>query len=81
VRDAQPSKKPLRECIAAMLARHEEAHPDMGDSIAVDGSDLPAYASEQQFVSSHGCERKLSEYSDPVASWGHRSAVWTRECG
>ena len=53
----------------------------MGESIAIDGSDLPAYANGQRFVSKNGRERALSEYSDPDASWGHRSAISTRKGG
>lgn len=53
----------------------------MGESIAIDGSDLPAYADGQRFVSKNGRERAMSEYSVPDASWGHRSAVSTRNGG
>jgi hypothetical protein len=53
----------------------------MGDNLAMDGSDMPAYANGQRFVSKGGRERDLDEYSDPDASWGHRSAVSTREGG
>ena len=74
--------KPLLDsCIAAVLDRLREANPGMGENIAIDGSDLPAYANGQRFVSKNGRERALSEYSDPDASWGHRSAVSTRKGG
>jgi hypothetical protein len=74
--------KPLLDaCISAVLDRLHEANPGMGESIAIDGSDLPAYANGQRFVSKNGRERALSEYSDPDASWGHRSAVSTRKGG
>ena len=74
--------KPLLDaCIAAVLDRLREANPGMGESIAIDGSDLPAYANGQRFVSKNGRERAMSEYSDPDASWGHRSAVSTRKGG
>ena len=74
--------KPLVDsCIAAVLDRLREANPGMGESIAIDGSDLPAYANGQRFVSKNGRERAMSEYSDPDASWGHRSAVSTRKGG
>ncbi len=42
---------------------------------------MPAYANSQRFVSKGGRERALDEYSDPAASWGHRSAVSTRKGG
>nr|MBA2637343.1 hypothetical protein [Solirubrobacterales bacterium] len=51
----------------------------MGENIAIDGSDLPAYANGQRYVSKNGPVRE--RYSDPDASWGHRSAVSTRKGG
>jgi hypothetical protein len=51
----------------------------MGRDVAIDGSDLPAYANGQRYLSKNGPERKT--YSDPDASWGHRSAVSTRKGG
>jgi len=47
--------------------------------IAIDASDLPAYANGQRFVSKGGPERE--RFSDPDASWGHRSAISTRKGG
>ena len=41
--------------------------------------DLPAYANGQRYLSKNGPERE--RYSDPDASWGHRSAVSTRKGG
>ena len=40
---------------------------------------MPAYANGQRFVSKNGPERE--RFSDPDASWGHRSAVSTRKGG
>jgi hypothetical protein len=71
----------IEQCIAQVLARLRSAHPGMGENIAIDASDLPAYANGQRFVSNGGRERAASEYSDPDASWGHRSAVSTRKGG
>jgi hypothetical protein len=51
----------------------------MGTDVAIDGSDLPAYANGQRYVSKGGRERE--RFSDPDASWGHRSAVSTRSGG
>jgi hypothetical protein len=51
----------------------------MGELLAVDASDLPAFANGQRYLSKNGPERK--RYSDPDASWGHRSAVSTRKGG
>jgi hypothetical protein len=43
------------------------------------GSDLPAYANGQRFLSKNGPQRE--RYSDPDASWGHRSAISVRKGG
>jgi hypothetical protein len=71
----------LDACLDAVTAALHVAHPDMGTDVAIDGSDLPAYANGQRFVSKNGRERAASEYSDHDASWGHRSAVSTRKGG
>jgi hypothetical protein len=42
---------------------------------------MSAYANGQRFVSKGGRERSDDEFSDPDASWGHRSAVSTRKGG
>jgi hypothetical protein len=71
--------KPLLDsCITAVLDRLREANPGMGENIAIDGSDLPAYANGQRYVSKNGRERAASEYSDPDASWGHRSCLYAQ---
>lgn len=69
----------LAECIDAVMASLANEHPAMGEQVAIDGSDLPAYANGQRFLYNHGPERKV--YSDPDAAWGHRSAVSTRKGG
>ena len=69
----------LDECIASVLIALHDEHPEMGAAVAIDGSDLPAYANGQRYLYNHGPERKT--YSDPDASWGHRSAVSTRKGG
>lgn len=48
-------------------------------SLPLDASDLPAFANGQRYVSHGGRERE--RFSDPDASWGHRSAVSTRKGG
>jgi Transposase DDE domain len=47
--------------------------------VAIDASDMPALANGQRYVSQGGKERE--RFSDPDASWGHRSAVLTRKGG
>lgn len=69
----------LAGCLDALAASLREQHPDMGTEVAIDASDLPAWANGQRFLYNHGPERQA--YSDPDASWGHRSAVSTRKGG
>jgi hypothetical protein len=67
------------DCIGDVLGSLRLALPEMGTHIAIDGSDLPAYANGQRYVSKGG---KLRErFSDPDASWGHRSAISVRKGG
>ncbi len=51
----------------------------MGADVAIDASDMPAYANGQRYLYNGGPERQ--RYSDPDASWGHRSAISTRKGG
>jgi hypothetical protein len=71
----------LGTCIAAVIGQARDTIPDMGKDIAIDASDMPAYANGQRFKSKGGRERSDDEFSDPDASWGHRSAVSTRKGG
>ncbi|MDP8962054.1 MAG: transposase [Actinomycetota bacterium] len=72
-------KASLDACIAAVLASLHDEMPELGRDVAIDGSDLPAYANGQRFVYNHGPERK--RFSDPDASWGHRSSISVRKGG
>jgi Transposase DDE domain len=69
----------LDACIASVVEALKRANPLLGWDIAIDASDMPAYANGQRFVSKGGRERE--KFSDPDASWGHRSAVSTRKGG
>jgi hypothetical protein len=69
----------LGDCIEFVITALRVELPEMGATVAIDGSDLPAYANGQRFVSRGGAERK--RFSDPDASWGHRSAISTRKGG
>jgi hypothetical protein len=69
----------LQACLDAVLAGLRDATPGMGDVLAGDGSDLPAYANGQRRLTKNGPLRE--RYADPDASWGHRSAVGTRKGG
>jgi IS5 family transposase len=69
----------LSECIDRLAESLREQHADFGRDVAIDASDLPAFANGQRYVSKNGPERE--RFSDPDASWGHRSAVSTRKGG
>ncbi len=69
----------LADCLDRVTDGLHKLMPGMGEHVALDGSDLPAYANGQRYLSKNGPERK--RYSDPDASWGHRSAVSTRKGG
>jgi Transposase DDE domain/Transposase domain (DUF772) len=69
----------LAVCIEQVLESLHKANPEMGQTVAIDGSDLPAYANGQRYVSRGGALRK--KFSDPDASWGHRSSISTRSGG
>jgi hypothetical protein len=65
----------LSQCINDVLSSRRETLPNMGRDIAIDASDLPAYAN------GHKSEDGTANFSDPNASWGHRSAVSTHAKG
>lgn len=69
----------LDACIASVVEALKRANPLLGWDVAIDASDMPAYANGQRFKSKNGPERE--RYADPDASWGHRSAVSTRRGG
>jgi transposase, IS5 family len=69
----------LEECIASVIRALKKANPLLGWNVAIDASDMPAYANGQRFKYKGGPERE--SYSDPDASWGHRSAISTRKGG
>lgn len=72
--------KPLLvACLDRLTAALHEQIPDLGATVAIDASDLPAYANGQRYLYKGGPERK--RYADPDATWGHRSAVSTRAAG
>ncbi len=69
----------LERCIDSVVEGLKAKLPSYGTDLAIDASDMPAYANGQRFLSKGGKERE--RYSDPDASWGHRSAVSTRKGG
>ena len=70
----------LTECVDAVLARLAEAHPEMGQlrSPSTARTSLPTPTGNGS-CSTTARERKV--FSDPDASWGHRSAIATRKGG
>jgi len=72
-------EKMLTACIDAVLSSLRKAKPEMGQTMAIDGSDLPAYGNGQRYVKRGGELRK--KFADPDASWGHRSSISTRSGG
>jgi len=69
----------LADCLDRIAASLQDAIPGIGQEIAIDGTDLAAFANGQRTLWKDGPERK--RYSDSDASWGHRSAVSTRNSG
>jgi Transposase DDE domain len=69
----------LAACLDSIVSALHAELPEYGTDVAIDASDLPAYANGQRFLSKNGPERE--RFSDPDASWGHRSAVSTRKGG
>jgi transposase len=70
----------LTSCLEEVLAALHGIKPEMGHAVAIDGSDLPAYANGHKHVGNkNGPLRK--KFSDPDAGWGHRSAISTRKGG
>jgi IS5 family transposase len=69
----------LADCLDSITEALREELPKYVADVAIDASDLPAYANGQRYLSKNGPERE--RYSDPDASWGHRSAVSTRKGG
>jgi hypothetical protein len=58
--------KPLLDaCVNRVTAALHEQLPDLGATVAIDASDLPAYG--QKYLYKGGPERK--RYADPDASW------------
>lgn len=70
----------LERCIDSVVEGLKAKLPTYGRDLAVDASDMPAYANGQRFVSKDS-EVERNWHTDPDASWGHRSAVSTRRGG
>ena len=69
----------LADCLDRIATSLQEQFPEIGRDVAIDASDLPAFANGQRYMSKGGPER--AKFSDPDASWGHRSASSTQAAG
>ncbi len=70
----------VERCIDGVIAGLRDKLPSYGTDLAIDASDMPAYANGQRYVSKDS-EVERNWHTDPDASWGHRSAVSTRRGG
>jgi hypothetical protein len=70
----------LAACIDRVLAALKAAYPEMGRTVAIDGSDMPAYANGHKHVGNKNGPLR-TRFADPDAGWGHRSAISTRKGG
>jgi len=70
----------LERCVDAVVEQLKAKLPTYGRDLAIDASDMPAYANGQRYVSKDS-EVERNWHTDPDASWGHRSAVSTRRGG
>jgi transposase len=69
----------VERCIDGVIEGLRSKLPSYGRDLSIDASDMPAYGNGQRYVSKGGPERE--RFSDPDATWGHRSAVSTRKGG
>ncbi|MCW2987242.1 MAG: transposase family protein [Solirubrobacterales bacterium] len=69
----------VERCIDSVVSGLKDKLPSYGTDLAIDASDMPAYPNGQRYLSNGGPERE--HFSDPDATWGHRSAVSTRKGG
>ena len=72
--------KSVERCIDSVVEGLKAQLPTYGTDLAIDTSDMPAYANGQRYVSKDS-EVERNWHTDPDASWGHRSAVSTRRGG
>lgn len=56
----------LQACIGSVLDAVNAAMPEFGETVAIDGSDMPAYGNGQRYLSKGGKLRK--KFSDPDAT-------------
>lgn len=73
-------KELLDACISRVLSSLQAKHPNMGENVSIDASDLPAYSSVAPYTAAvGGVPREPGQYSDMDASWGYRTPVASRK--
>jgi Transposase DDE domain/Transposase domain (DUF772) len=80
VRKLRDNGESVERCIDSVVEGLKAKLPTYGRDLALDASDLPAFANGQRYVSKDS-EVERNWRTDPDASWGHRSAVSTRRGG
>jgi hypothetical protein len=73
-------KAMLDGCIEKVIGALREAHPEMGRTVAIDGSDMRAYANGHKHVGNKNGPLR-TKYAGPDAGWGHRSSISTCKGG
>jgi hypothetical protein len=68
----------LERCIDGVIKGLRKKLPTYGRDLAIDASDMPAYANGQRDI---GEVEEPKRFSDPDAAWGRRSAISTRKGG
>src|SRR3989442_2875522 len=63
-RKLRTERAALAACLDALAASLRQHYPDMGREVAIDASDMPAYANGQRYIYNAGPERQT--YSDPT---------------
>lgn len=68
----------VERCIDGVVEGLKAKLPLYGRDLAIDASDMPAYANGQRDI---GEVEEPKRFSDPDAAWGRRSAISTRKGG
>lgn len=79
-KELREHKAMLDGCTDKVIAALREAKPEMGQTVAIDGSDMPAYANGHRHVGNKNGPLR-TRFADPDAGWGHRSSISTRKGG
>jgi hypothetical protein len=66
-RKLRENRPALAACLDACAASLRAQYPATGREVAIDASDMPAFANGQRYVSQNGPERE--QFSDSDASW------------